>query len=117
MNVTITPAAEGFMRRMVRMSGGRGGFRLTMTPGGCSGLSATFSVEPEAAPDDGVVERDGLRVFLSAASVPLLDGVTVDFSDSPTGTGFVFRDPKAGACSCSSSGVAAVSVAAIKRRV
>jgi iron-sulfur cluster assembly protein len=117
MNVTITPAAEGFMRRMVRMSGGRGGFRLTVTPGGCSGLSASFSVESEAAPDDGVLEREGLKVFVAAASVPLLEGVTVDFSESPMQTGFMFRDPKAGACSCSSSGVAAVSVAGIKRKV
>lgn len=116
MNVTLTPAAEAFMRRMVRMNGGRGGFRLTVTPGGCSGLSASFSVEPEAAPDDGVLERDGLTVFVAAASVPLLEGVTVDFSDSPTQTGFVFRDPKAGACSCSSAGVATVSIAGIKRQ-
>jgi iron-sulfur cluster assembly protein len=117
MNITLTPAAEGFMRRMVRMNGGRGGFRLTVTPGGCSGLSASFSVESDAAPDDGVIEREGLRVFVSAASLPLLEGVTVDFADSPMQTGFVFKDPKAGACSCSSSGVASVSIAGISRRV
>lgn len=116
MNVTFTPGAEKFMRRMVRMSGGRGGFRLTVAPGGCSGLSASFSVEPDAAPDDRVVVLDDLRVFLSSASVPLLEGVTVDFSESPTQTGFVFRDPKAGSCSCSSAGVATVSIAGIKRQ-
>jgi len=32
---------------------------------------------------------------------PLLDGVTIDFADSPTKTGFVFVDPKAGSCDCS----------------
>lgn len=40
MELTLTPAAEKFVRRMVRF-GGAGedaGFRLTVSAGGCSGL-------------------------------------------------------------------------------
>lgn len=103
-NVTVTPAAERFMRRMVRFSEHpSGGFRLTVAPGGCSGLSSRFTVD--AAPQDGdaVLELDGLRVFLPPASAALLDGVTVDFSDSLAATGLSFVDPKQAACGCAST--------------
>ena len=38
-SLTVTPAAEKFMRRIVRFSGlpAGGGFRLVVSAGGCSG--------------------------------------------------------------------------------
>lgn len=105
LNVSITPAAEKFVRRMLRFDGGPGsGLRLAVTAGGCSGLAAEFSVENEPRPADGVFEHNGLRFFLPAESRLLLEGVTMDFVDTAMQTGFVFRDPKAGSCGCSSQG-------------
>jgi Fe-S cluster assembly iron-binding protein IscA len=46
-----------------------------------------------------VVERDGVRLFLPAESRILLDGVTIDFADTPSQTGLVFKDPKQVSCS------------------
>ncbi|MDU6731387.1 MAG: iron-sulfur cluster assembly accessory protein, partial [Bradyrhizobium sp.] len=41
MNFTLTPAAQKFMRMMLRADGTAGsGFRLAVSPGGCSGLAA-----------------------------------------------------------------------------
>jgi iron-sulfur cluster assembly protein len=101
--ISITPPAAAFIKRMVRMSGlPKATFRLSVSPGGCSGLSATFSVESEPAPGDVVLSAGELRMFVPASCRALLDGVTIDFADSPTKTGFVFVDPKAGACDCSS---------------
>jgi iron-sulfur cluster assembly protein len=100
MKFTLTPAAQKFIRRMVQFSANPGGgFRLLVSPGGCSGLSAVFDVEaaPRAGDQEFVV--DSLKFFLPAESRLLLDGVTVDFSDSPTGGGLVFHDPKnTGSC-------------------
>ena len=49
--MTVTPAAEKFMRRMVRFSSHPGGgFRLTVSPGGCSGYNSAFTVEPALQP-------------------------------------------------------------------
>ena len=45
-----------------------------------------------------VVERDGVKLFLPAESRLLLDGVTIDFADTPTQTGLVFHDPKQVSC-------------------
>ncbi len=121
--VTVTPAAEKFMRRMVRFSSHpEGGFRLTVTPGGCSGYSSSFSVEPAPAGGDAELVVNGLRVFLPAESRLLLDGVTVDFSETPTQSGLSFINPNAAACGCSTADTAGppaqatVSLASIKRR-
>lgn len=100
MNFTLTPSARKFMRMMLRADGTAGsGFRLAVSPGGCSGLAADISVLATPVPGDAVVERDGVKLFLPAESRLLLDGVTIDFADTATQTGLVFHDPKQVACS------------------
>ncbi len=124
MNITITPKAESFMRRMVRFNGGGAGsgFRLSVAPGGCSGYSSSFTVEDAPQAGDAVLESNGVRVFLPAESRILLEGVTIDFTDTMMSTGLSFINPNAQACGCSSSGssatpqLATVSIASIQRR-
>ncbi len=100
MNFTITRAAERFIRLMLRADGDAGsGFRLAVSPGGCAGLSADISVRSEPEPGDAVVERNGVKLFLPAESRILLEGVTIDFKDTPAQTGLVFNDPKQVTCS------------------
>ncbi|WP_199873463.1 iron-sulfur cluster assembly accessory protein [Ideonella sp. A 288] len=106
--MTVTAAAEKFMARMVRFSEHpTGGFRLTVSPGGCSGYSSEFTVEAAPRDGDAVVAVNGLRLFLPAESRLMLDGVTVDFSESPTQGGLTFFNPAQAACGCSTSGDAA----------
>ena len=101
MNLTITPKAEKFMRLMLMSDGGPGaGFRLQVSPGGCSGLNAELAVLAEPLPGDKVVEKGPIKLFLPAESRLLLEGVTIDFADTASSTGLVFHDPKAtGTCS------------------
>ncbi|MCE4537912.1 iron-sulfur cluster assembly accessory protein [Pelomonas sp. P7] len=120
--LTVTAAAEKFMRRMVRFSEHpAGGFRLTVTPGGCSGYASEFSVEAAPRQGDSELAVNGLRVFLPAESRLMLDGVTVDFADTPTQSGLTFVNPNAAACGCSTSDAAkppaqaAVSLSSIRR--
>jgi len=103
MNITITPAADKFMRRMVRFGGPAGsGFRLTVAPGGCSGLAAEFNVEEKPREGDATLEHNGMKIFLPAESRVLLEGYTIDFTDTMMETGLVFRHPNASSC-CSTS--------------
>jgi len=102
MNFTLTPAAEKFIRRMLRFSAGGGGFRLAVTAGGCSGLAAEFDVEAAPRAGDVAVEKDGITFYLPAESRLLLEGVTIDFAETPMQSGFVFHDPKAQNCGCKS---------------
>jgi iron-sulfur cluster assembly accessory protein len=121
--LTVTPTAEKFMRRMVRYSEHpAGGFRLTVTPGGCSGYASEFSVEAAPLAGDRELAVNGLRVFLPEASAALLAGVTVDFADTPLRSGLSFVNPNATVCGCSATGearppaLASVSLASIRRR-
>jgi len=117
MNITFTPKAEAFIRRMVRMGGGsRAGFRLQVSPGGCSGLASQFDVEAEPKPADVVVESNGVRVFLSPDSCRLLEGATVDFVDTRTDSGFSVVAPNAPrACTSSSATPPAVATIDVQR--
>ena len=125
MELTITPKAEKFIGRMIRFNGGTPahGFRLTVSPGGCSGLSSEFTVEAGPLDGDAVVEASGLKLFLPAESRILLDGATIDFKDTPLESGLTFITQSAGNCGCSSSGghgehagPATVSIASIQRK-
>ncbi|MGD9787913.1 MAG: HesB/IscA family protein [Sulfuricellaceae bacterium] len=126
MNLTVTPKAEQFMQRMVRFGGaGAGaGFRLVVSPGGCSGLSAEFTVETSPQAGDKVLELEGLKLFLPTESALLLDGCTIDFADTLMETGLKFHNPNArGVCGCGSSTpgntaptMATVSLSSIGRR-
>ena len=107
-NVIVTPAAEKFIRRMVRFSEHpEGGFRLTVSAGGCSGYNSEFTVVPAASAGDSELLVNGVKVYLPAESRLMLDGVTVDFADTPTKSGLTFMNPNAAACGCSTSGEAA----------
>lgn len=124
MNLTITPAAEKFIRRMIRFgnAGEAAGFRLTVTAGGCSGLASEFSVEAEPRAGDAPVIVNGVKLYLPAESRLLLEGVTIDFADTPMNSGLTFIDPKAKSCGCSSTssgaskGTATVEIGSIARK-
>lgn len=124
MNITITNAAEKFMRRMVRFGGaGEGaGFRLVVSAGGCSGYASEFSVEASPLPGDAAVVINGVQLFLPAESRLMLEGVTIDFADTPTQSGLTFTNPNATGCgTCGSStgshATVKVDISAIQRSV
>ncbi|HEY3327521.1 MAG TPA: iron-sulfur cluster assembly accessory protein [Novimethylophilus sp.] len=126
MELTITPKAEKFIGRMIRFNGGtpEHGFRLVVSPGGCSGLSSEFTVEAGPLEGDATVEASGLKLFLPAESRILLDGATIDFKDTPLESGLTFITQQAESCGCSSnssghgehSGPSTVSIASIQRK-
>lgn len=121
MNITITPKAEKFMQRIVRFGGPEGsGFRLTVSPGGCSGLSSAFSAEPQPLPGDAIFDWNGLKLFLPVESRLLLEGATIDFVETMTEAGLSFKLPNASSCGCSStsnpsSSASVVDISSIKR--
>jgi iron-sulfur cluster assembly accessory protein len=104
MNFTLTSAAERFIRLMLRADGGpQSGFRLSVTPGGCAGLSAEIDVTDTPRPGDTVVETNGFKLFLPIEARLLLDGVIIDFVDSAAQTGLVFRHPNGFSCASSAA--------------
>jgi iron-sulfur cluster assembly protein len=126
MNITITERAASYMSRMIRFNGGTAdsGFRLLVSPGGCSGLNASFTVEAAPLPGDTVLDSNGVKVFLPAVSCLVLEGVTVDYTNTAMATGLSFINQNSQPCACNSSSAAAsappknatISLASIQRR-
>ncbi|MDO8769593.1 MAG: iron-sulfur cluster assembly accessory protein [Burkholderiaceae bacterium] len=122
-NVTITPAAAKFIKRIVRFSGlaAGAGLRLAVSPGGCSGYSSEFSAEAAPAAGEQLLEVGGVRLFLGAESRLMLQGITIDFTETATQSGLSFIDPNKEACACSSAetapkvGVTKIEISAIGR--
>lgn len=80
------------------------GLRISVTGGGCSGMQYGMALEKISNDDDTIIECGEVKVFVDPASLPLLDGVTVDFLDTMEGSGFKFVNPNAtNTCGCGSS--------------
>lgn len=82
----------------------KGGLRLGVQGGGCSGLSYHVDWAAEPSKFDQVIERDGARVFVDPKSAMFLAGTVVDFQQTLMQTGFVFKNPNVkSACGCGES--------------
>lgn len=101
--IQITPEAARQIRQLTGHKGLEYGLRLFVEKGGCAGLSYGMNVAP-AQQDDRTLEHDGVRLFLAADSVELLDGCTLDYEEELTHTGFKIINPKAKqTCGCGTS--------------
>ena len=82
----------------------KGGLRVSVQPGGCSGFKYGLLIEDASAEDDLVLEQDGFKVFVDPFSAQYISGVTIDYVTSMQGSGFTFKNPNAtGGCGCGSS--------------
>ena len=55
-------------------------------------------------PEDTVIDCGEVKVFIDPASLPMLDGMSVDFLDTLDGSGFKFTNPNAAkSCACGTS--------------
>lgn len=78
--------------------------RVSVTSGGCSGLSYQMSFDNEIKNGDEVFEDNGMKLVTDARSILYLLGTTLDFSDGLSGKGFYFENPNASrTCSCGES--------------
>jgi iron-sulfur cluster assembly accessory protein len=105
--VEITAAAATEVMKFIDQEGvdpAKGGLRVSVQPGGCSGFKYGLLIEDEAAEDDLVVDQSGWRVFVDPFSAQYLNGVTIDYVTSMQGSGFTFKNPNStGGCGCGSS--------------
>ena len=80
------------------------GLRIAVDAGGCAGFKYTMDLVTEINPEDLVVEREGVKVFVDRKSLIYLDGTTVDFVTDLQNSGFTFDNPLAkSSCGCGKS--------------
>ena len=102
--IFVTPKAVQKIREAFGREGVKGGLRLGVLGGGCSGLSYQFKFAPEPRARDHVFEFEDVKVFVDPKSMLFLDGMTLDWKDSLMQSGFVFSNPHATkSCGCGSS--------------
>lgn len=78
--------------------------RVSVTSGGCSGLTYNMEFDSEDRPDDQVFEDNGEKIVTDLKSFLYLFNTTLEFSGGLTGKGFYFQNPNASrSCSCGES--------------
>ncbi len=78
--------------------------RVAVLAGGCSGFQYRFELDEQRQPDDLLIEHGPAQVVVDPASLDLLAGAELDFTDELMGSHFAVRNPNAtSACGCGTS--------------
>lgn len=103
--ITLTDKAITAVGRFIASSEmPSAGLRIEVTDGGCSGYQYGLKLETSQTPEDTVIDCGEVKVFIDPGSLPMLDGMNVDFLDSIEGSGFKFTNPNAAkSCACGTS--------------
>ena len=82
---------------------GNKGLRISVTGGGCSGLS--YKIEfSEKKEKDNILDFKIIKILIDPKSVIYLKGIVLDFKDGLNGKGFSFDNPNAkNTCGCGES--------------
>lgn len=78
--------------------------RVSVTSGGCSGLSYQMDFDNENKPNDQIFDDNGIKVVTDLKSFLYLCNTTLEFSGGLEGKGFYFNNPNAArTCGCGES--------------
>ncbi|MEL1264589.1 iron-sulfur cluster assembly accessory protein [Pseudoxanthomonas putridarboris] len=112
MAITLTPVALERVQRFVEQTPGTLGLRFGVTRTGCSGWGHVADLAREQRDGDTVFEYQGVRIYVDADSLALVDGTEIDFARQGLGETFLFKNPNATAeCGCGESFTTAVDAA------
>ena len=92
--------------RVAEIAGSQGhaALRVSVLAGGCSGFQYRFELDDAVQPDDVIVEAGPARVLVDPASMDLLSGSQLDYTDELMGAHFTVRNPNAtSTCGCGTS--------------
>ena len=103
--LALTQSAQSVVRRLIEDAKDTAtGLRVMVEEGGCAGLQYRLGLDTEPQRGDQVYEFDGVRVFVDPFSLPIVDGLQLDFVEELGQSGFVFDNPSVGdQCSCGKS--------------
>jgi iron-sulfur cluster assembly accessory protein len=78
--------------------------RVTVMPGGCSGLKHQTYFDYEKRSNDHIFRYQKFDLRVDDLSLPYLEGATIDYYDTIEKQGFFLDNPNAtGTCSCGDS--------------
>jgi iron-sulfur cluster assembly accessory protein len=104
--ITLTAVAAEKVAELIANEGADEALslRIAVKPGGCAGFNYDMFFDSELAADDVVREFGTVKVAVDPESAELLNGSTLDYSDSLQGAGFHITNPNATrSCGCGNS--------------
>lgn len=103
-HLSITPAAADQIRRALAERGHGLGLRVSVKPSGCSGYSYVLDFADESHSGDTTFEEHGVKVFVAAEALEMLDGSEVDYVSEGLNRFFRFNNPNVkDQCGCGES--------------
>ncbi len=100
----LTERAAARIAEIVAAAGQQAALRVAVLAGGCSGFQYRFELDATQQEDDLIIERAGAKVLVDPASLDLLAGSELDYTDELMGSHFAVRNPNAkSACGCGTS--------------
>ena len=99
----VTDRAFARLAEIAEATGDARPLRVAVEGGGCSGFQYDIKLD-EAAPDDLVIEKGGVKVLVDSVSLPFLENAVIDFTEELIGARFVVQNPNAtSSCGCGTS--------------
>ena len=100
----VTDRAAARIAEIVASEGKPAALRVAVLAGGCSGFQYKFELDEAPADDDLIIQQGPARVFVDPASLDLLAGSELDYTEALMGAHFAVRNPNAkSACGCGTS--------------
>jgi iron-sulfur cluster assembly protein len=94
MAIQLTESAARHVQKMMNGRSESIGLRLGARKSGCTGFAYEVDYAEEVTEDDLVFESHGVKVVVERGSLPMLDGMTVDFvKTNILNEGFDFINP------------------------
>jgi iron-sulfur cluster assembly protein len=104
MTISLTPSAAERVKTFIAGRGHGLGLRLGVRKTGCSGFAYVINYADDSQASDLVFEDRGVKVFVDPASLPLIQGTTIDFVKQGLNEAFKFHNPNTkGECGCGES--------------
>ena len=101
--IQVTEAAANKIKSNLDKRGGIG-IRIGVRTTGCSGLAYVLEYVDELQPNDVAMADNHTNVIVDKKSLPIIDGITVDYVRQGLNEGFEFTNPQEkDRCGCGES--------------
>ena len=101
--ISVTDVAAKKIKANLERRGGIG-IRIGVRTTGCSGLAYVLEYVDALQPDDVVMTDNYTNVVIDKKSLPIIDGITVDYVRQGLNEGFEFINPnEKDRCGCGES--------------
>ncbi len=104
MSIQLTPAALARVQHFTATDSDALGLRFGVKKVGCSGWAYVVDVAKTTSKEDSIFEQDGVKVYVDAKSLAVVQNTQIDFQRQGLNSTFIFNNPNAtGECGCGES--------------